>query len=312
MKYSFASTVTLSIGILALAGSSALAQTTVFSDDFATDASDPTGSYLLGVSGGTESWTSGTGITLSGSAGGKLEDLIGSFSTVALANSGDYVSFVVNFNSPNIANTGANSGDINFALDNTGGTAPGTGTEAVSSSSTGGTTAGYLGYFGNIGFNSTPKTSSKMFARTGGPNNNLDYSSNVSSKAQVGANIAGGSNATLVNSDSYTLTYTITALNTGASQLQITEQVYDNTLNSMVDNFTTPATNGPAVYDTPSSSFNAFDIGLYTGSAASGYNLNVSEVQVLTDVTASPEPTVLALGSSGLVLLSLIRFRRRN
>ena len=41
-----------------------LAQTTVFSDNFSSDLTDPSSSYLNGQNGVTMSWANGTGITL--------------------------------------------------------------------------------------------------------------------------------------------------------------------------------------------------------------------------------------------------------
>ncbi len=85
------------------------------------------------------------------------------------------------------------------------------------------------------------------------------------------------------------MTYTVTALNAGASQMQITASIYDNTLSTMEDNLTVVATNG-VTYITPTSTFDTFDIGVYTGSEAAGYNINLGDVSVLTNV---PEPQFL-------------------
>ena len=313
-------TLAAGFGFLVMTSGSALGQVTVFSDNFATDASDPSASYLSAntVSATSDSWTwaSGTGITLNTTAAtGKLVDLVGSFSAVNLANAGDYVSFVVNFNSPNIGQGGsALAGNILFALDNSEGTPLFNGltgppwVESNSSSATGGPTAGDLGYLGDIAFNNSPKTGTKFFAKTGAGNNNLSYNSNVSPKTQLSTSVGNASNANLVNNDSYTLTYTVSALNAGASQMQITAQIYDNTLGSMVDNFTIGATNG-ATYITPTSKFDTFDVGVYSAGETAGYNINLSGLSVLTNVV--PEPAICTLVALGLVGGFMLRFRRR-
>ena len=279
-----------------------MAQTTVFSDNFASDTSS---SYLNGVSSsGTMTWAAGTGMTLGGAGTGKISDLIGSFSAVTLANTGDYVSFVVNFNSPTLGQTGtllpgamlmalANSGGVPF----TGGT-----TEAVSSSSTGGATAGYLAYGGQMQMQASAKTSTKFWAKTGTGNNNLSYNSNVSPKTG-NFTMTGTGNGALANFDLYTLTYTIASLNTGATALQVTASIYDNTTSTMIDNITGAAS---AV---PTSTLNTFDIGLYTGSEPSGYNINLTDVSVLTNVV--PEPSTFALAGLGMLGLVLARRMRK-
>lgn len=312
MKYShsiaFATAAAFSV---ALSGRG-LAQTTLYSDNFATDTSDPSASYLSANTTSTStvgwSWATGTGLTLNPVGSGKLSDLVGSFSGVNLVNAGNYVSFVVNFSSPNIAQGGASTaGGLLFAVDNSFGVSPTSQgqIESVSSTATGGATAGYQGYLGDIAFNNSPKTGTKFFAKTGTGNNNLSYNSNVSPKTQLGTSVANGSNANLINSDSYTLTYTIEALNSGGSQSQITAQIYDNTLGQMVDNFTLGATNG-AAFVTPTTEYDSFDIGLYTGSET-GYDLTISSLSVVSNV---PEPSTYALLGLGL-LGFMARLRRR-
>jgi hypothetical protein len=298
MKHSFA------IALAFAAPLSVLAQTTVFSDNFATDVSNPSLSYLN--AGSAMTWANGTGISISSTATGQLTDLIGAFTSQSLANAGDSLSFVVNFNSPNIGTAGT-SGSLLFALDNSLGTPLlGNGnTQSESSSATGGTTANDLGYLGMIGFNTTPKTGSKFYARQGGPNNNLSYYSNVSQKTQISTTVANANNAVLQNGHAFTLTYTLTALNAGASQMQITASIYDDTLGTMQDNFSFGATNG-AAYITPTTTYDTFDVGLYSGSIAA-YTLNLTSASVI--VTPAPEPSVLALTGVGLIGL-VARFRR--
>ena len=176
---------------------------------------------------------------------GKSGDLIGGFNAVTLANTGDYISFIVNFNSPNIANGVGSSiaGNLLMALDYSGGTSPTSGgtTESVSSSASGGATAGYLGYLGQIAFNSSPKTSTRFSAKVGptssANHNNLSYYSNVT-PSQALLSFSGTANTSLVNSHNYTLTYTETVYSGGATpELETTATIYDNTTASTVETF---------------------------------------------------------------------------
>lgn len=291
-------------------GLSALAQTTVYSDNFASD-SGLSSSYLNinNISGSSDEWsfTPNSELTLTAAASGKVDELVGSFSPVTLAQPGDYVSFVVDFNSPNLGQSGT-AGNLLFALDYSGGvslTSDGPGPE--SPTATTGATAGYVGYMGEIALNTTPKTGTKSYAKTGAGNNDLAYYSDATPNTQLSTTVPNANNAVLTNNDLYILTYTITALNAGASQDQITEQIYDSTLGTMVDNFTFAATNG-ATYIAPTTTYDTFDAGIYTGSESAGYDLNLTSLSVLTNV---PEPATLALAGVGLGLAALRRFRRR-
>lgn len=298
----------LSLIILALtAPLSVLAQTTVFTDNFATDGSDPSSSYLNGQSGGTMTWASGTGMTLNAPTTGHLSDIIGSFSSVTLANTGDYLSFVVNFNSPNLGQGGTSlAGLVMMGLDNSQGVSPTSAgsTESINSSATGGPTAGYLGYAGDIQMQASAKTSTKFFAKTSGtPNlNNLTYNSNVAPKSG-NFTMAPVANGALANNDLYTLTYTIAALNTGASSVSVTAQIFDNTTSTMIDNTTGTASS------VPTSTLDTFDIGLYSGSEPTGYTLNLTSASVVANIQAVPEPSALALTGIGLFGLAM-RYRR--
>jgi hypothetical protein len=282
-----------------------MAQTTVFNDNFASDISDPSSSYLNGFSGGSMAWASGTGMTLSAPTTGHLSDIIGSFSSVTLANTGDYVSLVVNFNSPNLGQGGTSlAGLIMMGLDNSQGVSPTSAglTESINSSATGGPTSGYLGYAGDIQMQASAKTSTKFFAKTGSGLNNLTYNSNVSTKS-ANFTTTGTGNGALANSDLYTLTYTITALNTGASQLGITAQIYDNTASTMIDNVSIASASS-----VPTSTLDTFDIGLYSGSEPTGYTLSLTDVSVLTNV---PEPASIVLFLGGVGALAFVRRFRR-
>lgn len=304
---------TVALQSIFLAGISS-AQTTVYNDNFASDATLSSGYMNINnLSGTSDEWsfTADSELTLTAAASGKVDEVAGSFSAVNLANAGDYVSFVATFNSSALGQSGT-AGNLLFALDNSGGvglTSMGAGPE--SPTATTGATAGYIGDLGDIAFNTTPKTGTKFYAKTGSGNNDLGYYSDATPDTQLSTTIGNGSNANLNNNDSYTLTYTITALNAGASQEEFTASLYDNTLGAIADSFSYVGTNSSGTYITPTTRYDTFDVGVYTGSEASGYNINLTDLSVITDVTAVPEPSVLALAGGAFGLFGLLRFRRR-
>ena len=287
--------------------SSVLAQTTLYSDNFAND-SALSSSYVnidnISATATEWSFTPNSELTLTTAASGKIDELAGSFSAVTVNQVNQYVSFIVNFNSPNIGQSGT-AGSLLTSLDYSGGAALNYSPEQATQTTN--VTASYVGDMGDLAMNSTPKTGTKFFAKTGTGNNDLSYNSDATPDTQLSTTAPNSANANLVNNDAYTLTYTITALNAGGSQEKITEQLYDNNLGAMVDNFSIVATNG-ASFITPTTTYDTFDMGLYTGSESSGYNLNLTSLSVTTGV---PEPSALALAGMGLGLFSIIRFRRR-
>ncbi len=294
----------LSLVLLTLAAPLAVMAQPIFEDNFAIDGSDPSANYLNGISGGSMAWASGTGMTLSAPTTGHLSDIIGSFSAVTLANAGDSISLVVDFNSPNLGQGGTSlAGLVMMGLYNSGGVSPISAgpTESINSTTGGGPTSAYLGYAGDIQMQTSAKTSTKFFAKTGSGNNNLTYNSNVSTKS-ANFTFTGTGNGGLANSDLYTLTYTITALNAGATQLGITAQIFDNTTSTMIDNISIASATS-----VPTSVFDTFDIGLYSGSEPPGYTLNLTDLKVL----GVPEPTSVALFLSGIGALALVRRFRR-
>lgn len=290
--------------------SSATAQ--LYSDNFGSDSS-LSSSYLNinNISGSSDEWafTPDSELTLTTAGSSKLDELVGQFSPFTLSQAGDAISFVANFNSPNLGQAGT-AGNLLFSLGYSGGvglTSDGAGPE--SPTATTGVTAGYVGYLGDIALNTTPKTGTKFFAKTGTGNNDLAYNSDATPDTQLATTAGNASNANLANNDLYTLTYTITALNAGASQEKITAQIYDNTLGVMEDSFSITATNSVGTFITPSTTYDTFDIGIYTGSETSGYNVNLTSLTV--DAVPAPEPSTCALAGVGLGLTLLARIRRR-
>ena len=287
--------------------SSALAQTTIYNDSFASD-SALSSSYVNidNISATATEWSfaPNSELTLTTAASGKIDELVGSFSAVTLNQANQYVSFVVNFNSPNVGQSGS-AGSLLTSLDYSGGAALNYSPEQATQTTN--VTAGYVGDLVNLAMNNTPKTGTKFFAKTGTGNNDLSYNSDALPDTQLSTTEPNSANANLLNNDAYTLTYTITSLNTGGSQEEVTEQLYDHNLGAMVDNFSVVATNG-ASFITPTTTYDTFDMGVYTGSETAGYNLNLTSLSVVTGV---PEPTALALTGAGMGLAYLIRFRRR-
>jgi hypothetical protein len=287
------------------------AQTTIFSDNLISDSSLSSGYLNINnISGSANEWSfaNGTGLTLTTAATSKLDDVVGAFSPVTLSQAGDYITFVVSFNSPNIVQTtspGANDGgSLLFSLDSSGGTGLGS-TSPLNPTAATGSTAGYVGYLGLISFNQTPKTSTKFYAKTGSGNNDLSYYSDATPATQTSTSQPASANAILANSTAYTLTYTVTALNAGATQDSISAMISQGS--TVLDSFSFGATNG-ASYITPATTFDTFDVGVYTGSEAAGYNINVSDIEVISDV---PEASSFALMSFGALGFAFVRRLRR-
>ena len=290
--------------------SSALAQTTVYNDNFASD-SALSSSYINmnNISGSVNEWafTADTQLQLTTAGSGKLDDLVGSFTPVTLSQAGQYLSFVVNFNSPNLGQGGTGAaGALLYSLDYSGGVPLGASPE--NPTATTGATAGYIGYLGDMALNNSPKSATKFHAKTGGATNDISYYSDALPDVQLAVSEPTSSAANLANNDNYTLTYTITALNAGGTQNQITASIYDNTLSALEESFAITATNSAGTFITPATTYDTFDVGIYTGSESSGYDINLTDVSIIASV---PEPSTYALAGVGFGLALLARFRRR-
>lgn len=278
-------------------GMTAMAQ--VFNDNFGSDSS-LSSSYLNlnNISGSVVEWafTPDSQLQLTTAATGKIDDLVGQFSAQTLA-VGQTITFTASFNSPSLTTSGT-GGSLLLALDNSGGSplSPTPGPESPSATS--GAVVSYIGYGGMIDLNSTPKTSTKLFAKTGGTTNDLSYISDALPSTTL---VSGTAGANLTTADNFQAMYSIE--NLGGGQDQITSELYDVTASAAVDTYTTTTTT------IPTSTFDTFDVGVYTGSESAGYDINLTDLNVT--VTPSPEPSTMALAAVGLGLMGLARFRRR-
>jgi len=278
-----------------------MAQTTVFSDDFATDSSLAVppwyNMYNTVNAAATLNPTSGQGLALTVSSGtGKVNEEFAQFSStpVTLATVGDYITLTVNFNSSNVA---ANTGGLLAGLYNTQGTVA---TGNLLGTGTGGATADDTGYFGIMGFNTSAGTSTKFYSRQGGASdaNELGYYSSMTagSYTQVGSSFAASGNGTIANNLAYTLTYTVTKVAGGDT---INAVIMQGT--TAVDNWS--VTDASGLYN----SFDELDFGLYGKNAL--VNGNITQIQVADLVQPVPEPGTMALLGGGAAAL-LIRRRQ--
>jgi hypothetical protein len=295
-----------SCGLLGI--SNALAQTTVFSDNFTTDTSlsQPPWYNLNNTSAASFALnpTANQGLALTTTTGstGKVNEMFAEFasSPVTLSGAGQYIQLVVNFNSS--AGMATDSGGLLVGLynNNTVNSTNEQGSGVNGSAGIGGETSGSTGYFGIMGYSTAASTSTKFYARNGSGTdvNELGYySTQGANVTQLGSSPASG-NAALGLNVNYTLTYTIT--DEGASGNQVNAIISNGS--TVLDNWTQNDTAG--LYD----NFNQLDFGAY--GKASAVDVNILNESVIVSV---PEPTTLALaGLGGLVLTGFSRrFRRR-
>jgi len=308
MRKTIAFAITTVCGVLAF--TSAQAQTTIYSDTFTSDSSlsQPPWYNLNNTSAASFALnpTAGQGLALTVNSGstGKVNEMFAEFSStpVSLTAAGQYISLVVNFNSP--SGMATDTGGLLVGLFNNS-TINTTNEQGSGGGSTtaGGETAANTGYFGIMGYNTSAGTSTKFFARNGSATdvNELGY---YSIQSGAGATTQLGSASAVTNANlglniNYTLSYTIT--DEGASGNSVNAIISNGS--TVLDNWTQ---NDPsALYN----SFNELDFGNYGKAAA--VDVNVLSESVSTNVTPTPEPSTFALAGAGLVLLNLLRFRRR-
>ncbi|HTV43396.1 MAG TPA: PEP-CTERM sorting domain-containing protein [Candidatus Sulfotelmatobacter sp.] len=290
-------------GLLAFI-SSASAQTTIFSDDFASDSSlGPSWYNLNNTSAASYALnpTAGQGLALTVNSGstGKVNEMFSEFNSVTLSD-GDSLSLTAIFNSPSGMST--DTGGLLVGLYNNS-TVNSTNEQGSSNGSTGtgGETAASQGYFGIMGYNTSAGTSTKFYSRQGGATdaNELGYYSEMTGSSYTQLSSSGAANnANLQLNINYTLTYTIT--DEGASGNQISAMISNGS--SILDSWTTTDSSG--LYDT----FNELDFGNYGKAAAVDINILSESV---TEITPAPEPSVMALVGAAFGAFGMMRFRRR-
>ena len=320
------------IGGLLIGGAAHAA--TIFSDNFSTStlngASTPSGgnmtSYDIAASKNQSPASSinpgDLKFGLAGTTSG-LEEAQAVFAStpVSLVNPGDSIEMLLTFTDTGINVTGSTtSGQLDFGLYNSGGSAPKTDlaqsglTNATTTDATGGAQL-WQGYIAQLFF---PTTSSKIVTRpqqngagaTG--NNNQDLIGNGFSSTNAFDNPAGAqigsssaASATLTTATTYTEDL-VMSLNSSGS-LTISSNLFSGTTNAgtPVSSMSSTAS-GANILTT---SFDSLAFG-YRGTAGTSVatGMDVSSLTINSPAVVTPEP--VSLGALGVASLALIRRRR--
>jgi hypothetical protein len=318
----------------------ALAQTTVFSDNFSTStfngASTPTStstSYDVDSSKtGAESITSGNftfGLSAATTSGFLEAQALFTTSPVTLATPGDYIDLTYTFTDTANLLAGGTSSYLFTGLFGSGGNAPVAGTagtqgNAVTLSTTSPPTPatlatanaalwqGYVSRIAGSGGNSEAYTRPQENGATVTDSANQDLIGNDFGSGaydnpagtQVGGTLA--STAALTTGSQYTLDYRLTL--TSAGVITISDNLYSGVgTGGTLDSSQSTATSSTLL----TSSFDGLAIGIRNSGTSLQPTMDINQLTVISDIQAVPEPNTFALFGGGIASL-LIAARRRQ
>lgn len=336
MKYPLATKVLIAAGLLTVTGLSATAQTTtLFDDTFDTgndtfqQASPTAPEYNGGDSYASYEYfqtqasvaapsVSSDQMDLTGVTGSsEFDEIQAQFTSapVTLSFAGDYILNlnIVFVDTANIMPSGNVAAVLNIGMYNSGGVAPAQGQELESGNTVTGGTLGWQGYVGRIASGSASAEVLTRPTQTGTLAQDQDVLFNDASSsstydtpkgAQVGS--TGTAISGLTQGDTYTMQLQYT-LNANGS-ITVLNQLFSGS---------DIADTGTALYDLSattgtspvSDTFDSLALGWRYDATSAANGIDIDQI----DVTATPEPSVFALGGlGGLSLLGLGRFRRRS
>ncbi|HEY1717155.1 MAG TPA: PEP-CTERM sorting domain-containing protein [Verrucomicrobiae bacterium] len=319
----------------------AMAQTTVFSDNFtggstiqsATPGAGTASSADYEVFGSTAATSQSIAANdlsfTSASGGSTLTEVDAQFggSPVTLSTIGDYINLQVTFvDTANVMIAGMNSNSsLNIGLFNSGGVNLNQGQLlGTGGSITGGGSQTYQGYVSRLFMNgnaSSYNRATQTLDGTTSRNQDLLFN-NASSSAAFGApngttttstfgtTTPLGNNVGLTAGQTYTISYTISL--TAANAVKVTDELFSGS-----------NTNGIALQDNGGTStsgaflgstFDSLAVGFrYASATAATGTLDISDINVIDSLSPVPEPTTLALSAlGGLGLLAVRRFKSRK